>query len=176
MKEIISKLTWADYVAVIAFARGLYVGYKAGLFQELLKIASYVIAIALTVFLHGPVAQHLTLHTFLNEGSAKAVAFAVVFVAMYMLLKIVRAILVKALKVGDGGSGQKIVGAFLGGARLLVLLSFFFMLVDMTPLKELKTDVHERSVSGPIIAQAAPQIFEFVSHFSPDNLIRKTSG
>ena len=176
MKEIVSKLTWVDYIALAALLRGLYVGYKSGIFQELLRVAAYIVAVALTAVLHGSVAQHLTLHTFLNEGSAKAVAFASVFVAMYMLLKIIRTVIVKALKVSEGGAGQKIMGALVGGARLLVLLSFFFMLVDMTPLNELKTDLHERSLTGPRIASVAPQIFEFVSRFSPEISFRKADG
>ncbi len=168
MNEIVSKLTWVDYIALAALLRGLYVGYKSGFFQELLRVAAYFLSVLITFQLYGLVAQHLTLHTFLNETSAKAASFAVVLVAVYLGIKILRTILVKMLKVGNGGVPQKIVGAALGGARLLVLLSFFFMLIDLTPLRELKNDVHERSLTGPHISQVAPQVFDFLGKFTPN--------
>ena len=166
MKELFSKLTWADYVALMAVLRGLYVGYKSGFFQELLRVAGYVVSLVLALMFHGVLASILTLNTFLNEPSAKAIAFVASLVGIYVGVKILRVIVTKALKVGEGGAGQKIAGAVVGAARLLLLLSFFFMLVDKTPLKELKTDVHERSLTGPAISQAAPMVFEFLSHVS----------
>lgn len=168
MKDLFSKLTWADYVALMAVLRGLYVGYKSGFFQELLRVAGYVVTLIVTLLFHRLLAATLTLNTFLNESSATVVAFVAMLIAVYIGVKILRVIITKALKVGEGGAPQKIAGAFVGALRLLVLLSFFFMLVDKTPLKELKTDVHERSLTGPYISQAAPMMFDFFSQISPD--------
>ena len=168
MKELFSKLTWADYVALMAVLRGLYVGYKSGFFQELLRLAGYVVTLILALCFQRVLASILTLHTFLNEPTAEVAAFTALLAGIYIGIKILRTILVKALKVGEGGAGQKIAGALVGAARLLVLLSFFFMLVDKTPLNELKTDVHERSLTGPYISQAAPMMFEFLSNTSAD--------
>ncbi len=167
MKELISKLTWADYVALMAVLRGLYVGYKSGFFQELLRVAGYIVTLVLALQFQEMLSSVLTLHTFLNEGTSNVIAFGSLLVGIYIAVKIVRVIVVKALKIGEGGSGQKIAGALVGVARLLLLLSFFFMLVDKTPLKELRTDVHERSLTGPSISQAAPMMFEFLAHVSP---------
>lgn len=151
----------------MAVLRGLYVGYKSGFFQELLRVAGYIVTLILALQLHGLLASILTLHTFLNEPTARVIAFGALLVGVYIAVKIVRVIIAKALKVGEGGLGQKIAGALVGAARLLVLLSFFFMLVDKTPLKELKLDVHERSLTGPTITKAAPAVFEFLSNVSP---------
>lgn len=166
MKELLSKLTWVDYIALVALLRGLYVGYKSGFFQELLKIVAYVVTMVLTVHFYEALAEQLTLRSSLNESTANIAAFAVLIVVIYGALLVVRIVLAKVLKTGDGPA-QKIFGALLGGARLLVLLSFFFMLVDATPLKELKTDVHTRSLTGPTISQAAPALYGFLSNVSP---------
>ena len=168
MKELFSKLTWADYVALMAVLRGLYVGYKSGFFQELLRVSGYFVTLVVTLLFHRILASTLTLNTFLNESTATVVAFVVMLIGVYIAVKILRTIVTKMLKIGEGGAGQKIAGAFVGALRLLLLLSFFFMLVDKTPLKELKTDVHERSLTGPYISQAAPLMFDFFSQISPD--------
>ena len=167
MKEMLSRLTWVDYIALVAALRGLYVGYKAGFFQELLKAVSYVLTMVLTLHFYEALAQQLVLHSSLNESTASIAAFAGLIVGIYAACFVIRKVLAKVLKMGEGPA-QKLFGALLGGARLLVLLSFFFMLVDATPLKELKTDVHTRSLTGPIISQAAPALYEFLSNVSPE--------
>jgi uncharacterized membrane protein required for colicin V production len=167
LKELLSKLTWVDYIALVALLRGLYVGYKAGFFQELLKIVSYVVTMVLTLHFYEALAERLTVQSSLNESTARIAAFAMLLVGVYVILFVVRKVLVKMLKLGDGAA-QKVFGALVGGSRLLVLLSFFFMLVDATPLKELKTDVHERSLTGPTISQAAPALYGFLSNVSPE--------
>lgn len=167
MKEMLSRLTWVDYIALVALLRGLYVGYKSGFFQELLRIVAYVLTLLVTLLFHEVLAQQMILYTMLNEATSRAVAFGAMLVGVYIALKVVRTILAKVLKLEGGGGGQKVLGALLGGVRLLVLLSFFFMLVDRTPLKELKTDVHTRSLTGPYLSQAAPVLLDFASSLSP---------
>jgi len=166
LKELFSKLTWVDYIAVAALLRGLYVGYKSGVFQETLRIVAYVLTLVLTLKFQETAAQYIAMHSMLNEETARMVAFVSVLVAVYLVLKLVRILMIRSLKLGEGGGGQKVLGALMGGARLLVLLSFFFMVVDSMPLKELKTDVHERSLTGPYISQAAPILYDFIQQSS----------
>ena len=168
LKELISKLTWVDYLALIALLRGLYVGYKSGVFQELLRVAAYVVTILVTLCLFEPAAQYLTLHTFLNIDSARIIGFVAALIIVYLLTKVVRMLLVKLLKPGEGGAVNRLLAAAIGGARLLVLLSFFFMGVDHSPLTQLKADIHTRSLTGPKIAEAAPTLVAFMSQMAPN--------
>ena len=167
MKELLSKLTWVDYIAMAALLRGLYVGYKSGIFQEALRIVAYVLTLVLTLQFQETAAQYIALHSMLNEDTSRMVAFVAVLVAVYAALKLIRILMIRGLKLGEGGGGgQKALGALMGGLRLLVLLSFFFMVIDSMPLKELKADVHERSLTGPTISQAAPILYDFIQQSS----------
>ena len=173
MKELISKLTWVDYLALIALLRGLYVGHKSGIFHELLRVAAYAVTIFVTFYLFELVAQYLTLHTPLNTTSARATGFIGVLMVVYLLTKVLRTILVKLLKVGEGGTVNRIVGAAIGGARLLTLLSFFFMGVDYSPLLQLKADIHNRSLTGAKISEVAPMLVEFMSPLAQNLALSK---
>ncbi len=173
MKELISRLNWVDYLALIAVLRGLYVGCKSGVFHELLRVAAYLVTIAATFYLFEPLAQYLTLHTFLNIVSARVISFAGALLLVYLLTKVFRAILVKLLKVGEGGFFNRVIGAAIGGMRLLLLLSFFFMGVDHSPLSQLKADIHTRSLTGSKIVEVAPTLVEFMAHLSPNLAVPK---
>lgn len=167
MKEFFSQLTWVDYLAVIAILRGCYVGYRSGLFPELLRIVGYVITVAVTYRFYESLAQTLTLKTFLNLTSATAVAFIALLVAVFIIVKLLTFILLKLLKVGKGGFFYGIIGLIVGACRWVILLSMIFMIIEYLPLDSLKKDIHERSFAGPKISMIAPVIFDFLSHLSP---------
>ncbi len=167
MKEFFSQLTWVDYLTVIAVLRGCYVGYRSGLFPELLRLAGYVITVAITLRFYELLAQTLTLKTFLNLTSATAVAFIALLVAVFIVIKFLTFVLLKMLKVGEGGIFYRLVGLAVGACRWVVLLSMIFMIIDYLPMDSLKKDIHEHSVVGPKIVIIAPTIFDFLSHLSP---------
>lgn len=167
MKDLFARLTWVDYLAAIAFLRGCYVGYKSGFFPELLRIASYLVAVILTFRFHEEFAQFLTLNTFLNATTAGLVAFLALFVTAFGLMKLFSLLLLRLLKIGDGGAFAKIVGTAMGGARWMLLLSLFFMLIARSPLTTLKGDIEQRSVTGDRIGRIAPVLFEFIGSLSP---------
>ena len=166
MKELLSKLTWVDYIAALALLRGLWVGYKSGIFQEALRIVAYILTLVFALLFQGTVGQYIALHSMLNEQTSSTASFVGLLVLVYVALKFLRMVIVRTLKLGEGGGGQKVLGALMGAVRWMLLLSLFFMIVDSLPLKELKTDVHQRSLTGPIISRAAPILYDFIKQSS----------
>ena len=163
MSALFSKLTWVDYLTAITFLWGAYAGYRAGFFAEILKIAGYAITGLVTLYLKEGLAQYLTLKTFLNTASASAVAFFSLLILVFVLTRLLTVLIVKILKLGEGGFGSRILGLLIGASRWLVILSLAFMCVDALPLVPLQRDIHGRSVAGPKVAKITPLIFDFVS-------------
>lgn len=167
MKEFISRLTWVDYMIFIALLRGFYVGYRSGFFPEILRIAAYLVTVLLAFNFYEPLAQQLTLKTFLNHATASGAAFISILILAFAVTKLVTMLILKMLKVGEGGFILRFIGLLLGGFRWIVLLSLVFMLIDNSPLSQLKTDIHARSVIGNKVAQIGPLAFDYLSNLSP---------
>lgn len=167
IREFVLRLTWVDWVALVALLRGFYVGYRGGIFPEVLRLASYIVTILITFSYYEPLAQLITLKSFFNATTASAIAVAVLLAAGFLATKLISVMLLKMLKVGEGGVIMRLIGMLLGGMRWMVLLSFLFMVVDRSPLQQLKKDVHNRSVVGEQISKAGPMIFDFMSNLSP---------
>ncbi len=166
MKDFVSSLTWVDWLALGALLWGLFIGSRSGIFKELLRFVVYVLALLGSYFLYQPIGEYLTLHTFLNDNSAKALAFAASVIALFILGKLLTMLILKMLKTSEKGAANRIGGALLGASRMLVLLSFVFLIVDHSPLSQLKKDLHSRSLTGPYLTPVAPTIVEFVTQFS----------
>lgn len=173
MKELISRLTWVDYLALVAVLRGCYVGYRSGLFPEILRIVAYVVTMVLTFRFHEEFAQYLTLKTFLNQTTSDALSFFILIAGVFALTKLVTMFFLRLLKVGDGNFLYRVAGMMLGACRWVILLSLMFMLMDYLPLDTLKKDIRERSVTGPKIAAIAPVLFDFLSTLSPQLAVPK---
>jgi len=167
LKDFLMRLTWVDYIMAIALLRGFYVGYRGGVFPELLRIASYIITVLTAFYFYEWLAHEITLKTFLNDTTATGIAFIALLAAGFLVTKLVCMLLLKLLKVGEGGVGLRLVGLALGGLRWIILLSFIFMLIDHSPLTQLKKDIHTRSVAGEEVSRVGPVIFDFMSHLSP---------
>ena len=161
------RLTWVEYVVVLGMLRGFYVGYKEGIFPEILRIASYIVTVLLAFYFYEPLGQQITLKIFLNQSTASLLAFVSLLSAGFLLTKILRALILKILKVGEGGFVMRLIGMVFGGFRWLLLLSFVFMLIDRSPLSQLKKDIHAKSIVGEKVSQAGPLIFDYMSHLSP---------
>ena len=176
MNEFISRLTWVDYLTLVAVLWGAYVGYKSGLFPELLRIAAYLATVLVTLKFHETLAEYLTLKTFLNHTTATLLSFLALLLGVFFLLRLITIILLKLLKVGEGGFFYRLIGALFGGCRWLILLSLIFMLIDRSPLEPLKTDIHKRSLTGPRTTQLAPMLFDFLSSLSPQLKVEAKKG
>lgn len=154
-------------MVILAALRGCYVGYKSGLFPEVLRIAGYLVTVVVTFHFHEMLAQWLTLKTFLNQTTATALAFFALLTGVFIITKLVTALLLKLLKVGEGGFFYRVSGLAVGAGRWVILMSLLFMLVDYSPMAMLKKDIRSHSVLGPRVAQIAPALFGFLSSLSP---------
>lgn len=176
MKDIVSRLTWVDCIVFVAVLRGIYIGYRSGLFPELMRTAGYVITAIVTFYFREPVSQYLTLNTFLNQSSAELAALCALLLGTFIVTKFLIFLILKLLKIGEGGFFYRLLGALVGACRWVILVSLIFMVIDQLPLGPLKSDIHERSFSGPTVAKVAPSLFDFISNFAPQLRSAKKLG
>ena len=167
MKDLISRLTWVDCIVFIALLRGIYIGYRSGLFPELMRIVGYIVTVLITFYFRETVAQYLTLNTFLNQTSADALALASLLAVTFALTKFLIFLFLKLLKVGEGSAFYRILGAITGACRWMILISLIFMVIERLPFGPLKSDIHNRSFSGPDVAKVGPVLFDFMSTLGP---------
>lgn len=156
-----------DCIVFFAILRGLYVGYRSGLFAEILRIIAYLITLGVAFHFRQAVADFLTLNTFLNEEAASGIGFGSLLVVTFIATKLISVLLHKLLKIGEGGALQRTLGALLGALRWIILLSLLFMLIEHSWFSPLKKDIRERSFSGAIVADAMPTLFDYLSGVSP---------
>lgn len=170
MKDFFSRLTVVDYLLFAAIARGLYVGYRSGLFQELMRVLTYLAAAVVALRFNGEVAELITTHTFLNLASAKIVSAAALVLGGFLVARLVSIAILRMMKAGEGGPLVRVAGALLGGCRWVFLVSLAFMLIERSPLTPLKNDISNRSLTGPYVAKVAPAAYDLLAVTVPQQV------
>ena len=166
IREFISTLNWVDYVIVVAFLRGAYVGYREGLVGELLRVFSYAAAFISAIAFSSSVIPLLEKYLSLDADAARTAAMAIVFIAVFAVLKVLAVIIVRIVKVGEGFLFN-MLGLTVGVVRWAVILSIAFMVIERAHITLVYEDISLKSRFAQGLLPMAPTAFDYIASFIP---------
>ena len=166
MKEFISTLNWVDYVIIVAFLRGAFVGYKEGFFAEVLRIVVYGASTIGAVLLAPSLSPTIQSHLSFDGDLALTVSMILISIALFLMLRLVALILLKVIKAG-GGFLFNLLGLAVGIGRWAVILSIVFMSVKQANISVLYEDISEKSRFAAPIIPIAPTGYDYLSSVLP---------
>lgn len=105
-------MNWLDIVILIFLIVPAFIGFRAGLIKSLLTIIGGIVGLILAGRLYESFAGVLTFIS--NEGAAKVVAFAIIFIGVMIIAAILAAVLKKLVSLVMLGWLNKLGGAILG--------------------------------------------------------------
>jgi len=162
--EYLSTLNWVDYVIIGGFVRGCYVGYRDGILRELVRLVVIALAIFSAVQFSAPLAQLITLRTFLSYALAKSLSLFVIGVSTLVVLWFISGLLLRFLDVGQS-IFVRVLGLLVGMCRWAFILSVLFSVIMASDVGSLRSDIAERSHWGASVQGIAPLSLEFMSSF-----------
>ncbi len=167
MKEFISTLNWVDWVIVGCCLRGAYVGYKEGIFAEVLRVFVYGATFLVAARFASTLSPLLETHFSLDAELGKTASMILLFLASFLILRVIALVLLKIIKPAEGFAFN-FLGMILGVARWFVVLSIAFMAVRVANVQVLSQDIQEKSAFAKSIVPIAPVAYEYLQKFLPD--------
>jgi membrane protein required for colicin V production len=159
-------LNFADIIFIIILLTGAYLGYKKGLFQEILTFFALIIALVIAFKLIDTgiklVRASLEVKSVLLPYIAFVLIFFVVFVLIILLGKTLENVFQKTLL----GSFDKAAGAILGMVKYAFCISTLLWLTFVAGFK-IGNNLMEGSFLYPYLLHFAPNAFEIISHIIP---------
>lgn len=126
-------MTAFDYAVLGVLAGSLLLGLWRGLVSEVLALAAWVLAF-FAARESAVTASALLANRLPDEGLRYAAAFASVFVAVLVVVGIVRLALRKLLAMAGLGVADRFLGGVFGVARALAIVFAFVLLGGMTAM------------------------------------------
>ena len=162
IQEFISTLNWVDYVIVVAFLRGAFVGYRSGFMAELLRIFVYG-ATGFIAFQFGPMlAPYLENHLSLEPELTRQLGTVLAAFVSFLLLRFLVVVILRVVKAGEGFV-YNLAGMAIGIVRWAVVLSALFLVVHQSGIAALIRDIEQESRFAPPILPIARTAFDSLS-------------
>ena len=111
-----------DYILLIPLLWGLVRGFLKGFILQLAGIAALVLGLLGASHFSSFVAAFLEQHWGWKYGHVQLVAFAVLFVAIVIVIFVLARIMEKAVKVTGLSIVNKVAGALLGAAKFFLIM------------------------------------------------------
>ncbi len=126
-------MTFFDYAVIVAIAISILFGAWRGMVGEVLALVAWVVAFFVARAEAPQVAQWLVGHI-ADAGIRLAAAYVIIFIAVLLLFSIARKIISMLLSAVGLGLLDRLLGAFFGIFRGVLVVLVGVMVAGMTPL------------------------------------------
>ena len=126
-------MTLFDYAVILAIAISVLFGAWRGVVGEVLALAAWMVAFFVARAEASQVAQWLA-GQIAEPGIRLAAAYVIIFIAVLLLFSIARKVISMLLSAVGLGLLDRLLGAFFGIFRGVLVVLFAVMVAGMTPL------------------------------------------
>lgn len=167
--EIITKINWVDVIVVILLIRTSYVAFQDGLSHEIFPFLGSLSSLVISLYYFRKLATLMVHATggLMPIGIADFMAFVVIYAAVIILFKLIRAIFGKMVKVTWHPLIEKAGGLIVGMGKACIITSAVLIMLELIPLSYIKWSVRDRSMTGPYFLNIASNVYTAASYFVP---------
>ncbi len=123
-------MTALDIFVILLLGGGAVIGFVRGFVHEVLSLFAWIAAIAALKLFHGSL-QALLVGSVGTEAGASALAFALLFVPTYLLVKLIARQLGGAARRSLVGPIDRLLGGGFGMLKGLIGATLFFLLANL---------------------------------------------
>lgn len=155
-----------DLYILIPVLGGLVFGLFRGFVREVISIATIVLGLICARLFNEIVAGWLADFFEIGLKSAKPLAFIVIFISVGILLKIFGRIIHNTIKMMSLGIFNALLGAMLGGAKWLLIMSILLNLLAAVndKITVIDPEMIDRSIFYKPVKNFGPDLWKDIRH------------
>lgn len=154
-------MSFIDFIILLLAVWAVWRGWRAGFLKELVSMAGFFVGLFVAAALYSQFGDYLAPKIGAPPGAGDLVAFIILWVVTPIALGFVAGILTKALKGMRLGLPNSILGAALGVAKYLVLMSCVFNVMSATGI--VSREKAEESLLYQPVKSALGKVFNLLS-------------
>ncbi len=120
-----------DIFVLILIVGGTAIGLVRGFIYEVISLLAWVVGIAVLKLFHGQLASGLDGQWDLSPASAAVLAFALLFIPSFILVKLLARSMSKSTRASILGPVDRLLGGGFGGLKGLLGATLFFLLANL---------------------------------------------
>lgn len=166
-------MNWLDMALAIPLVWGLYKGFTSGIIMEVARIVALIAGVYLAVRFAQELSEYLYLNTDLTNEFLPIISFAIIFIAVVVLVHLFAKTIEKLAKAVALGWANKAAGAAFGIFRIAFLVSVVIMMLTRFELlsKFNRGETAQESFLYQPITELAPFIIPVLEDVDKDNIL-----
>ena len=168
-------MNWLDILLAVPMFWGLYKGLTSGLIMEISRLIALIAGVYLAVRFAQELSEYLYQNTELTNEFLPIISFAIIFVAVVLLVHLFAKAIEKLAKAVALGWANKAAGAIFGIFRMTFMLSIVIMMLTRFELltKFNRGETAEASFLYAPVTQVAPFILPILEDIDKDSILDK---
>jgi membrane protein required for colicin V production len=122
-------MTGFDIAVLMVVGSGAIAGFFRGFVQEVLALSAWLLSLVAIHILHTPLTEKLMPFTGAGPGAASVLAFCILLMVPYMLIKVVAGQLGRASRASLLGPIDRVIGFAFGGVKGAVITVMAFSIL-----------------------------------------------
>ncbi len=156
-------MNFIDIILIIPIIWFIYRGYKKGFIIEIASLVALLLGIYAAIHFSGNVTSFLDSFIDLEKKYLDIISFTLIFIAVIIIVMLIARLLEKIIKVVMLGFLNRIIGAVFGLIKIIVILSFLLLIINVFDDKEklISKENKQNSMLYEAVASIAPMIISF---------------
>jgi len=166
-------MIWLDMALAIPLVWGLYKGFTSGIIMEVARIVALIAGVYLAVRFAQELSEYLYLNTDLTNEFLPIISFAIIFIAVVVLVHLFAKTIEKLAKAVALGWANKAAGAAFGMFRIAFMVRVVIMMLTRFELlsKFNRGETAQESFLYEPITELAPFIIPVLEDVDKDNIL-----
>ena len=155
-----NRINWVDVLGVILLFRMGYIGFRLGLGAELVKLTGLIAGFLVGFRYYQEAGDFLARKTFFSVEWACVLTMVAIVVTVYFVMTRIMRLLEKLVQVNFEKKLNQVGGLLAGLVRGLLVTSVVLVACQQLPAPTMQESIQEHSISGRMVSQAAPAVYD----------------
>ncbi|MDO9555811.1 MAG: CvpA family protein [Atribacterota bacterium] len=160
-------INWIDISIMIIILLNMIIGIRRGVIRGIINLIGVITAIFLAIFWFKEVGEYISLHSQLSREIANILGFAIIFLGVYLIARIIEIFFKKILSLLFVSWIDGLGGAVFGLIKGSLMVGILLVIITFIPLPVFLKDQLENSFLANRFAVMTIIIYDYLKDWLP---------
>ena len=162
-----AAINWIDISIIIIILLNMIIGIRRGIIRGIINLIGVIVAIFLAIFWFKEVGEYISLHSQLSREIANILGFALIFLGIYLIARIIEIIIKKIFSLLFVSWIDGLGGALFGLVKGSLVVGILLVIINFIPLPLFLKEQLESSFLANRFAVMTTIVYDYLKDWLP---------
>lgn len=165
-----AAINWIDISIIIIILLNMIIGIRRGIIRGIINLIGVIVAIFLAIFWFKEVGEYISLHSQLSREIANILGFALIFLGIYLIARIIEIIIKKIFSLLFVSWIDGLGGALFGLVKGSLVVGILLVIINFIPLPLFLKEQLESSFLANRFAVMTTIVYDYLKDWLPSSI------